>query len=654
MRTLLLGLFLGLAPGLAAALPQLDLSVDLDPASRHLAARARLSDDRDLPGFALGQEFAVRQLTVNGRPAKAEGRPRQGLLWYPLPAGARRVDIDYQGQLAPATDLDHRQVLQRQPAVAAVAGSFLPAGSGWHPLPPGHFAYRLRLRLPPGQKGVAPGELVAESDDTDGYRAEYRFPQPAEGLDLMAGPYRVAERTLKLAGGRQIRLRTWFYGDLEDLAAGYLQDSARYIERYSRLIGDYPFSMFSIVSSPTPTGFGMPGLTYLGRQVLRLPFIRGSSLGHEVLHNWWGNGVYPDWSTGNWSEGLTTFMADYAYKEEEGEVAAREMRLGWLRDLAAVPPGSDTSLRQFTSRRHGAASIVGYGKSAMVFLMLRDRIGRPAFEAGLRSFWQEYRFRSAGWNDLERVFSRATGQPLEDFFRQWVDRPGAPALGIASARQQGRRLHLALKGSDGYGLRLPLRLTGGGKSLEATAMLSGGADQLTLTIEGKPTEVTVDPDYRLWRRLDPAQFPAILREVLVAPRVSTVLAGGDDPVWRDTALTLAGQVLETPPQGLVKAMPAVGPVLILGPENELGVWLSRQGLEPPPLPAEGSARVWAGRDRNGRPYAVVTARDAGSLAATGRALPHYGRQSWLAFDGRRVTDKGIWAPQSEAVAVTRR
>ena len=136
MRTLLLGLLLGLAPGLAAALPQLDLSVDLDPASRHLAARARLSDDRDLPGFALGQEFAVRQLTVNGRPAKLEARPRQGLLWYLLPAGARRVDIDYQGQLAPAANLDHRQVLQRQPAVADVAGSFLPAGSGWHPLPP--------------------------------------------------------------------------------------------------------------------------------------------------------------------------------------------------------------------------------------------------------------------------------------------------------------------------------------------------------------------------------------------------------------------------------------------------------------------------------------------------------------------------------------
>ena len=59
--------------------------------------------------------------------------------------------------------------------------------------------------------------------------------------------------------------------------------------------------------------------------MLRLPFIRASSLGHEVLHNWWGNGVLVDYARGNWSEGLTTFMADYAYKSEESAAAAREM-----------------------------------------------------------------------------------------------------------------------------------------------------------------------------------------------------------------------------------------------------------------------------------------------------------------------------------------
>ena len=143
-----------------------------------------------------------------------------------------------------------------------------------------------------------------------------------------------------------MRLRTYFFRDLDataGLADGYLEDTRRYLERYGDEIGAYPYTEFSVVASPLPTGFGMPTLTYLGADVLRLPFIRATSLGHEVLHNWWGNGVYVDYAQGNWSEGLTTFMADYAYKERESAEAAREMRQGWLRDFAAVPAGSHRS-----------------------------------------------------------------------------------------------------------------------------------------------------------------------------------------------------------------------------------------------------------------------------------------------------------------------
>ncbi len=113
---------------------------------------------------------------------------------------------------------------------------------------------------------------------------------------------------------------------------------------YSDWIGEYPFDGFSVVASPLPTGFGMPTLTYLGAQVIRLPFIRDTSLGHEVLHNWWGNSVYPDYARGNWAEGLTTFMADYAYKEWADAASARDMRHGWLRDYAALPADADKPL----------------------------------------------------------------------------------------------------------------------------------------------------------------------------------------------------------------------------------------------------------------------------------------------------------------------
>jgi aminopeptidase N len=650
-------LLLCLLPWTAGAAPRLDLDVRLDPGTRQFEASAKISDDRDLSGFSLGSDFEITTLSVNGKPVAPPAASRRDG-WRGLPAGSRRVAIAYRARLKPLTELDHRQVLNARAAVASPEGSFLPASSGWYPDVGRNFSYRLGLGLPTGQKGLVPGDLVEESDGAGGYRAEYAFPHPADGIDLMAGPYAVEERSLTLPSQRTIRIRTWFHPELAGLSQGYLVDSARYIERYSRLIGDYPFALFSVVSSPTPTGFGMPSLTYLGRDVLRLPFIRATSLGHEVLHNWWGNGVYPDWTKGNWSEGLTTFLADYAYKEDEGEDAAREARLGWIRDLAAVPESEDTALRDFVSRHHGISSIVGYGKSAMVFLMLRDLIGRPAFEDGLRLLWRRKQFQNAAWSDLKAAFSEAAGRPLADFFRQWVDRPGAPDLRLEAAEQTGGRLKLRITQSGRHGLRVPLRLIFSDRTETRWAQISGLITPVALDVPGPVLGVELDPDYRIWRRVDPALLPAILREVFVAPRVALVLTDQEDEV-RAAAQALSGRLLDVPAEpasARASGLPGTGASLVMGLGPTLDAWLARQGLPPRPPTAKGrgSAQVWADRDGSGRPYVVVSARDAASLKALERGLPHYGKQSWLVFEGARAAEKGVWPPRPERLPVSAR
>jgi hypothetical protein len=54
------------------------------------------------------------------------------------------------------------------------------------------------------------------------------------------------------------------------------------------------------------------------------------------------------------------------------------------------------------------------------------------------------------------------------------------------------------------------------------------------------------------------------------------------------------------------------------------------------------------------PYAVVSGRDAEALRALERGLPHYGRQSWIVFDGGKAADRGIWPPRTERLEVTAR
>ena len=75
----------------------------------------------------------------------------------------------------------------------------------------------------------------------------------------------------------------------------------------------------------------------------------------------------------------------------------------------------------------------------------------------------------------------------------------------------------------------------------------------------------------------------------------------------------------------------------------------------PPRPAElagrGSAQVWTVARAGGTALAVVSARDAESLAALARPLPHYGSQSWLAFAGDRVLARGVWPAPGRLVPV---
>ena len=644
----------------ARALPELELDVKLDPATRQFNATATLSDAAGLSGFRLGPDFEIMAMKVNGQtsqPSRRLASPEKAISFghadFSLPRGTRRVEVTYRATLKPLQALDHRQVLGYRAGAADPEGSFLPGAAGWYPQVASLFSYRLTLRLPAGQKGLVPGNLTNETDTAAGYRARFEFPHPADGIDLMAGPYAVSERSLKLAGGQDIHIRTWFHAELAPLAQGYLDDSARYIERYSQLIGAYPFALFSVVSSPTPTGFGMPSLTYLGRDVIKLPFIRATSLGHEVLHNWWGNGVYPDWQKGNWSEGLTTFLADYAFKEAESADAAREMRLAWLRDYAAVPAGAETALKDFTSRHHGISSIVGYNKAAMVFLMLRDEIGQPAFERGLRLFWEKKRFQTAAWSDLDAAFSEAAQRSLSGFFRQWVERAGAPELQLKAAEQGGDTLTLHLN-RPAYALELPLRLNFADRSEMRTAPLRGDTVRLPLKVSGSIQSVELDPDYRLWRRVDSALLPAILREVFVAPTAAVVAI---DAEMGSAAQGLAARVLDAKAAPLMAERPAGRPVLVIGRPSAIDDWLKKQAL--PPRPAvltpesnNASAQVWAGRDGSGIPYVVVAARDAAAVTALERGLPHYGKQSWLVFDGARATGKGVGAPLAAPVKVS--
>ena len=649
-----------------ASAAQLELHVQLDPHSRRFDGRAELVSQGDFR-FVLHESLTVSSVTANGEQVtpSASG-PAERREWRVPAARGARLQIAY-GGILPELDrgIDHRGVLKGLTPMASSTGTFLPAGTGWYPRPGRAFAYVVTLSLPGDQRGLVAGRLAAESVPTaanERYSARFEFDAPADGIDLMAGPYTIGEMWLPRPNDKPVRLRTYFYRDLEPLSKGYLSDTARYIELYSKQIGAYPFDSFSVVASPLPTGFGMPTLTYIGDRVLKLPFIRASSLGHEVLHNWWGNGVYADYARGNWAEGLTTFMADYFYKEQESVTAAREMRHSWLRDFAAVPADAHRPLTAFRSRTHGAEAAVGYGKAAMVFFMLRDAIGNDAYESGIRLFWEKHRFRTASWTDLQSAFEQASGQPLGPFFRQWIDRAGGPRVSVTGARATraggGAQLTVTVaQSTPAYALRLPLEIVYDGKTEVRTLAIDRDRQTVSFQLSDVPDAVRLDPELRVWRVLERSELPPVLRQWIIARAPRLIVAGGnrEDSIG---ARELARSFFETVPREVNAATmnESQEPVLIVGLHDEVNTLLAANGFPPRPALAErrGSAEVWT-VEQTGKhaPIAVISAQNAEALRAIARALPHYGSQSYLVFEGSKVVARGVWPAQAPLVRVTR-
>ena len=205
-------------------------------------------------------------------------------------------------------------------------------------------------------------------------------------------------------------------------------------------MGSYPFKKFDIVQNFFSSGYGIPTLTLLAPEAIRQgkEFLRPGALDHEIVHSWWGHYVNEKPGTGNWVEALTTYCANYYYKELKiGKEAPRKYRQDVMQKYAIeVPPSKDYPLRKFEGKETELDGQIGYGKGSMVFHMLRRIVGRDLFFATLREFAMQFGGKQASWEDIKKTFEEASGKRLDQFFSQWLDSPGGPQLKLENVRSQ--------------------------------------------------------------------------------------------------------------------------------------------------------------------------------------------------------------------------
>ena len=626
-----------------------DLAVQLNPETGALTVIDEITvEDRESLVFRFADWMTLDGIELDGksldRVVRADG------IAVPLPNRQRQtVTIRLSGTVPGLTEAGR----DLPPAFAGGQGAFLSGYAGWFPYVGDKvISYRLEVSVPAPFHAVSSGVLTGETATQAGNMAVFKQSLSLEPPSLFVGPYQINER---LVNG--IRLRTYFPDHLSDYSDQYLETAGRYLETYSDQIGPYPYGDFHIISSPLPVGLGYPNLTYIGEMIVPLPFMQGQSLAHEILHNWWGNGVQVDYGSGNWAEGLTTYLADYGLARDKGRDAARQMRLGWLRDYAALPAERDQAVIRFISKRHQAAQVIGYNKTAHIFHMLEGEIGSDAFSQGIRRFWSDYQFKIIGWRDLQDAFEAASGQDLAWFFAQWIEQPGAPVLSIADVsltRQDDAYItSLTVTQSEpAYRLRLLVDIETEAGIVRQQAGIEGPATSLRFETKTRPARVTVDPDFDLFRHLLPGESPPILRDILLSGSVNVLIL--NDILPPDAVRQALPRIVDrgTKVSLVEETRPGDGPKIVFGSWQALERYSQTRGLEraPSPVPNSGAA-AWADRTGQGDAVLLISLDGPQGLQTIARALRHYGRQSYVMFEAGRAVDRGLWPSEDSPLSV---
>ncbi len=246
-------------------------------------------------------------------------------------------------------------------------------------------------------------------------------------------------------------------------------------------------------------------------------------LDHELVHGWWGNGVFVDYGSGNWCEALTTYCSNYLRKEwespAEGAKARRAMR---FRFAARVRPDRDYPLRKFTGKREDFENDIGYSKGAMLFQMARSAVGDEAFFGGLRDLAKGFTGKRASWDDVRGCIERRAGRNLRALFDATLDRTGAPVAFLrecsAAPAGDGWAVHgTVVQARPAWPLSLPVVVeTDAG--IETTTVDSADSEAgFSLRTKGVPLRVLLDPDAACWRGYLPGEVPATLDATLHDP-----------------------------------------------------------------------------------------------------------------------------------------
>jgi aminopeptidase N len=301
---------------------------------------------------------------------------------------------------------------------------------------------------------------------------------------------------------RGVPLSFWAFPQDADKGLAALQREARgSFEFFSDRVGPYPYEKLAHVEAA-----GMGGGTEHASNIFygeKSVTAGNAPVVHETAHQWFGDAVTEsDWNDVWLSEGFATYFTllytEYAYGRDAFVEGLRRSRATVLRVEKTLPNTPVVHVNFNEAAADGPNNQLVYQKGAWALHMLRDLIGTEPFWRGIRIYYSQHMNGLVSTSDLRRAMEQASGQDLEWFFRQWLNRSGVPAIeGSWRYDTAAKAVVVTVRQTQ---TAEPFRLTLGvgvtpatGASRVVQMAVSGRATTMAIAAEVEPASVVLDP-----------------------------------------------------------------------------------------------------------------------------------------------------------------
>jgi aminopeptidase N len=412
----------------------------------------------------------------------------------------------------------------RRLAYVGTEGSYLMYASRWFPFHD-YAADRatsdITFIVPSGLQvaGTSDDPVVAQTAPKEG-AVRYRFVHRNPVLigNFAAGQY--INRNLRYSN---YDLQLYAMPGSEKRLEAFAELTGRVLEFYTKKYGQPLFGNRLVIvqiDDESLDTYSGPGMIFLSSKMFDTSRpVPEEKLQREIAYQWWGQTVGLKSFDDAWlSQGLAEWSA-FAFREStltaggldaaQREQQERALTFEQTASIARAPSALDDQSAAYQS-------IVFY-KGSMVFRMLRETMGREAFDKLLHTYLQQYRGKNASIDDFEKLASSMSeGGNLRYFFAQWVEGTGVPEFTVDYQIIRTRAGKFRARGTvkqNLEALRMPveLLLRAEGDNQQKIIRIEGRSEDFDFESNGQPLEVVVDPNNKILRMSDELRVSIIAR-----------------------------------------------------------------------------------------------------------------------------------------------